>query len=81
MTGRPSPTVGRIVHYYGGELPDVQSPPIKGPLAALITAADAGDSIVRLSVFTPSGPDWKFIAKYDDTNPPKGGTWRWPPRV
>lgn len=75
------PTVGRMVHYYGGALPDVQSPPIEGPFAAIVTAVDAGKSIVRLSVVTPSGPDLKLLARYDEAHAPQGGTWRWPPRV
>lgn len=85
------PSVGRIVHYisHGTPIkPDGTQAYTSVPRAAIITAVHDQDPVpehgvpyVDLCVLNPTGLFFNTGCKYDDSDTPAGGTWRWPPRV
>lgn len=48
--------------------------------AAVITEVH-DDTTVTLTVFNPAGLFFNAKCVLDEAETPKGGTWRWPPRV
>ncbi len=72
------PSVGRIVFYqsYGSPGGEFKSE----PRAAIITAVK-NETTVSLCVLNPNGFFFNLECFYDGTGTPKGGTWRWPPRI
>lgn len=74
---RPSPSVGRIVHYYAGE-PNPEAP---APMAAIVTGR-APNGMLCLTVFAING---SFLTEASSGGPdgdtPAQGCWNWPPRV
>lgn len=78
-----SPTIGRIVHYQAHGSPDGTHKP--APRAAIVTEV-INDTCVSLCVLNPSGMFFNQSCLFDDGDAangvaPKGGTWRWPPKV
>ncbi len=79
------PSIGRIVHYQAHGSPDGTHK--SEPRPAIITRVGleqdsetgAGVNTVDLTVFNPTGLFFNVNCKYSEE--PKGGTWRWPPRV
>lgn len=72
------PSIGRIVHYQAHGSPDGTHKSV--PRAAIITAVH-NDTDVALTVFNPSGMFFNEHCLFDDSETPRGGTWRWPPKV
>lgn len=72
------PSVGRIVHYQAHGSPDGTHKSVAR--AAVITEVFT-DECVSLCVLNPSGLFFNTSVKLDDSETPKGGTWRWPPKV
>ena len=72
------PSIGRIVHYQAHGSPDGTHK--SEPRAAIITAVE-NDTNVSLFVANPSGCFFNQGCLFDGSETPKGGTWRWPPRV
>lgn len=65
------PTVGRIVHYFGGGL---------GPFAAIVTKV-CEDQCVTLTVFFPdNGPRETGVVPFAGTLKDPKEYWNWPPR-
>ncbi len=73
-----TPSIGRIVHYQAHGSPDGTHKP--APRAAVITEV-TDDSTVSLCVLNPTGFFFNLGCKLDESETPKGGSWRWPPRV
>ena len=71
-----TPTIGRIVHYQAHGSPDGTHQSL--PRAAIVTAVHDHNT-VDLCVISPSG--FFFNQQCVRSDEPKGGTWRWPPRV
>jgi hypothetical protein len=81
MSPDPKPTVGRIVHYYEQFHID---DPVHGPFAAIIVEVPThpSGSWVVVRIFKPHGREIDAAGgHYDESDPPKGRTWRWPPRA
>lgn len=72
------PSIGRIVHYQAFGTPGGEFRP--EPRAAIITEVE-DDETVGLCVLNPTGMFFNRGLKLDESETPKGGTWRWPPRV
>ncbi len=73
-----TPTIGRIVHYQAHGSPDGTHKP--EPRAAIVTEVFS-DSCASLCVVNPHGFFFNTSCMLDESDSPKGGTWRWPPRV
>lgn len=73
-----APSIGRIVHYQAHGSPDGTHKP--APRAAVITQVNS-ETDVGLCVLNPTGMFFNVSCQFDDSETPKGGTWRWPPRV
>lgn len=72
------PTIGRIVWYQAHGSPDGTHK--SEPRAAVVTQVhDAGR--VGLCVLNPTGLFFNAECVLDESEKPRGGTWRWPPRV
>lgn len=71
------PSIGRIVWYQAHGSPDGTHKPEPRP-AIISKVHDGGE--VDLTVFNPTGLFFNRC-KHDDSDAPRGGTWRWPPRV
>lgn len=71
-----TPAIGRIVHYQAHGSPDGTHQSL--PRAAIVTAVHDHNT-VDLCVISPSG--FFFNQRCARSDEPKGGTWRWPPRV
>lgn len=69
-----TPTVGRIVHYYSG---DIHSEP-RGPYAALVVN-DTGS--IGLQIFPRNGETPWYQDRVPYSEEPKAFHWTWPPRV
>lgn len=72
-----TPTIGRIVLYQAHGSPDGTHK--SEPRPAIITGV-ANDTVVSLTVFNPTGMFFNQACALDESEAPKGGTWRWPPR-
>ncbi|MFT3708050.1 MAG: hypothetical protein QM817_10375 [Archangium sp.] len=72
------PSIGRIVHYQAHGSPDGTHKSV--PRAAIITIVHS-DTDVGLCVLNPTGQFFNVHNELDESESPKGGTWRWPPRV
>lgn len=72
------PSIGRIVHYQAHGSPDGTHK--SEPRPAIITRV-SNDTNVDLAVFNPTGMFFNQGCLFDGGELPKGGTWRWPPRV
>lgn len=68
------PTVGRIVHYYGGSG--------VGPFAAMVTGVsqDEDSGGVHLHVFPPDGEPYNAYTFYSEEPVSYTNRWCWPPR-
>jgi len=73
-----TPGVGRIVHYQAHGSPDGQHKP--EARAAVITSVIDSDH-VGLCVLNPTGIFFQTLVARDESETPKGGTWRWPAMV
>ncbi len=73
-----TPSIGRIVHYQAHGSPDGTHLP--APRAAIITEV-VNETKISLCVMNPSGLFFNQGCILDEAEAPKGGTWRWPPRV
>ena len=71
------PTVGRIVHYQAHGSPDGTHKSV--PRAAVVTEVFS-DECVSLAVLNPTGMYFNTSVQLDESETPRGGTWRWPPR-
>lgn len=70
------PSIGRIVHYQAHGSPDGTHK--SEPRPAIISRV-ADDGSIDITVFNPTGLFFNQNCQYSEE--PKGGTWRWPPRV
>ena len=70
-------TIGRIVHYKAHGSPDGTHKAVYR--TAIITDVES-DEWVSLCVLNPSGLFFNQRCKFDDSENPPGGTWKWPPR-
>ena len=74
----PKPTIGRIVHAYGGTISgnlDVAH----GPEAAIIVGLHEEEGVVDLTVFQSNGIFQQERVRYSEM--PRPYCWTWPPRV
>jgi hypothetical protein len=78
ITTMQTPSIGRIVHYQAHGSPDGTHKAV--PRAALITAVH-DDTTVDLMVCSPTGLYFNQKTVLDESESPKGGTSRWPPRA
>lgn len=82
-TGQPLPSVGRIVHYLPGYIPDeVASKP--APQAAIVTRVDREFRTVQLYVFPDDHwvkPHVQPSVRHVSEVPAGVRAWDWPPRV
>lgn len=74
----PTPTVGRIVHYQAHGSPDGTHKP--AARAAVVTEVFSPEC-VSLCVLNPGGLFFNTSVQLDESETPRGGTWRWPPRA
>ena len=74
----PMPTVGRVVHYQAHGSPDGTHPSVAR--AAIVTEVFSS-KCVSLCVLNPGGLLFNTSCMLDQSEAPKGGTWRWPPRI
>lgn len=72
------PSVGRIVHYQAHGSPDGTHKSVAR--AAIVTQVHS-DSCVGLCVLNPTGMFFNTSVTIDESDAPKGGSWRWPPRT
>jgi len=75
---KQAPSIGRIVHYQAFGTPGGEHK--AEPRAAIITAVH-NDECVSLCVLNPTGMFFNMSIMLDDSETPRGGTWRWPPFV
>ena len=73
-----TPTIGRIVHYPSHGSPDGKH--ASEARAAIVTRVH-GPRVVDVCVLNPTGLFFNLECAMDDSESPRGGTWRWPPRV
>ena len=73
-----TPSIGRIVHYQAHGSPDGTYKSV--PRAAVVTEVFS-DKCVSLCVLSPGGLLFNANCMLDESEEPKGGSWRWPPRV
>ena len=72
-----TPTIGRIVHYQAHGSPDGTHKP--APRAAVVTEVHS-ETVVGLCVLNPTGMYFNSSCSLDESESPRGGTSRWPPR-
>ena len=72
------PSIGRIVHYQAHGSPDGTHK--SEPRAAIVTKVH-NETCVDLCVINPTGFFFNTSCLLDDSETPRGGTWRWPPKV
>ena len=70
------PSIGRIVHAFGPEIPGGLTPP---PEAAIIVGLHEHSSIVDLVVFQSNGIFHQHRVQF--SHEPKPLSWTWPPMV
>lgn len=74
-TGKPQPSVGRVVHYFESN---------EGPFAAIVTKVDDAsdnDQRVSLNVFHPISTYNVLKHSVPYNKPTANAYWCWPPRV
>ncbi len=72
-----TPTIGRIVLYQAHGSPDGTHK--SEPRAAIVTKVH-NETCVDLCVINPSGFFFNQSCCSDESESPRGGSWRWPPR-
>lgn len=77
VPGRPTPAVGRVVHYVSYGTPGGEY--ASKCRAALITEVGEFEGVVSLAVLNPTGLFFDQNLPHSDER--EGGTWHWPERV